>query len=276
MSTIAAGLSALDRLDRLARLDTAVHRVDPRAKVITTAVFVVCVVSTGKYDLLGLLPFAVFPVVLAAEGDLPLGFLGRLLLMASPFALVMAAFNPLFDREVVAWLGSVPVTGGWISFASIVLRFLLTVAAALVLTATTSFAGVCLALEKLRVPEPLVTQLLLLYRYVFVLGDETRRMAQARRLRSFGRRGRDWRVYGQMLGHLLLRTFARAQRIYLAMKARGFDGSVRVARPLHFGPGDLVFTLGWSALFALFRTVNVPLALGRLVAGVLGIAAGTG
>jgi len=100
-------------------------------------------------------------------------------------------------------------------------------------------------------------------------------MAQARRLRSFGRRGRDWRVYGQMLGHLLLRTFARAQRIYLAMKARGFDGSVRVARPLHFGPGDLVFTLGWSALFVLFRTVNVPLALGRLVAGVLGIAAGT-
>ena len=32
-----------------------VHRVDPRAKVITTAVFIVCVVSHGKYDLLGLL-----------------------------------------------------------------------------------------------------------------------------------------------------------------------------------------------------------------------------
>lgn len=275
MSTIAAGLSALDRLDRLARLDTAIHRVDPRAKVITTTVFIVCVVSMGKYDLLGLLPFAVFPVVLAAEGDLPLGFLGRLLLMASPFALVMGAFNPLFDREVVAYLGSVPVTGGWISYVSIILRFLLTVAAALVLTATTSFAGVCSALEKLKVPEVLVTQLLLLYRYIFVLGDEARRMGQARRLRSFGRRGMGWRVYGQMLGQLLLRTFARAQRIYLAMKSRGFDGSVRVARPLHVKPGDLLFTLGWSALFVLLRVVNVPLVLGRLVAGVLGVTAGT-
>lgn len=267
MSTVAAGLSALDRLDRLARLDSPVHRVDPRAKVIATGVFIVCVVSSTKYEILGLLPFAVFPMVLAAEGDLPLGFLGKLLLVASPFAVVMGAFNPVFDREVVAHLGPVPITGGLVSYASIVLRFALTVGAALVLTATTSFTGICLALERLRVPEVLVTQLLLLYRYIFVLGDEARRMGQARRLRSFGRRGLDWHVYGQMLGQLLLRTFGRAQRLYLAMKSRGFDGSIRVARRLHFGPRDLAFTLVWSALFVLFRVVNLPLALGHLLVG---------
>ncbi len=129
------------------------------------------------------------------------------------------------------------MTGGWISYASIVLRFLLTAGAALVLTATTGFTGICLALEKLKVPDVLVTQLLLLFRYIFVLGDEATRMGQARRLRSFGRRGMGWRVYGQMLGQLLLRTFARAQRIYLAMKSRGFDGEIRVARRLHFRGG---------------------------------------
>lgn len=267
MSSVATGLSSLDRLDRLARLDTPVHRVDPRAKVITTGVFIVCVVSYGKYDLLGLLPFAIFPVVMATEGGLPLGFLGKLLLVASPFALVMGAFNPLFDQEVVAHVGSVPVSGGWVSYASILLRFLLTVAAALVLTATTSFTGVCLALEKLKVPDVLVTQLLLLFRYIFVLGDEATRMGQARRLRSFGRRGMGWRVHGQMLGQLLLRTFARAQRIYLAMKCRGFDGEIRVARRLHFGAADLVFTLAWSAAFIVFRLVDLPLAVGRLVTG---------
>ena len=270
MSSVAAGLSALDRLDRLARLDTPVHRVDPRAKVVTTLVFVVCVVSSGKYDLLGLLPFALFPVVLATEGGLPLRFLGRLLLIASPFALVMGAFNPVFDREVVAYIGSVPVTGGWVSYASIVARFLLTVASALVLTATTGFTGVCLALEKLKVPEALVTQLLLLYRYIFVLGDEAHRMGQARRLRSFGRRGMGWRVYGQMLGQLLLRTFARAQRIYLAMKCRGFDGQIRMTRSLRFGTADLIFMLAWSAAFVLFRLVNVPLTLGHLLTGSAG------
>jgi cobalt/nickel transport system permease protein len=270
VSTVATGLSAIDRLDRLARLDTAVHRVDPRAKVITTAVFVVCVVSHGKYDLLGLLPFAVFPVVLATEGGLPLRFLGKLLIMASPFALIMGVFNPLFDQGVVAHVGSVAVTGGWISYASIILRFLLTVAAALVLTATTSFAGICLALEKLKVPDVFVTQLLLLYRYIFVLGDEAGRMAQARRLRSFGSRGMGWRVYGQMLGQLLLRTFARAQRIYLAMKCRGFDGEIRLARTLRFRAADLAFTVLWSAAFVLFRLVDMPLALGHLLTGLTG------
>ncbi len=270
MSSVATGLSALDRLDRLARLDTRVHRVDPRAKVIATAVYIVCVVSYGRYDVLGLLPFAVFPVVLATEGGLPLGFLGRLLLVVSPFALVMGAFNPLFDREVVAQVGAWGITGGWISYASIVLRFLLTAATALVLTATTSFTGICLALQKLRVPDVLVTQLLLLFRYIFVLGDEATRMSQARRLRSFGRRGMGWRVYGQMLGQLLLRTVARAQRIYLAMKCRGFDGEIRVAQRLRFRTADLLFTIGWSAVFILFRVVDLPLAVGHLVTGLGG------
>ena len=73
------------------------------------------------------------------------------------------------------------------------------------------------------------------------------------------------RVYGQMLGQLLLRTFARAQRVYLAMKCRGFDGEVRVARQLHFGAADLIFLLGWSASSSLFRVVDVPLLLGQLV-----------
>jgi cobalt/nickel transport system permease protein len=267
MSSVATGLSTLDRLDRLARLDSAVHRVDPRAKVLATAVFIVCVVSFDRYEVLGLLPFVVFPVVLAAEGGIPFGFLGRLLLVVSPFALLVGAFNPLLDREVVTQLGGVEIAGGWVSYASILLRFFLTAAAALVLTATTSFAGVCLALERFRVPDVLVTQLLLLYRYIFVLGDETLRMGRARSLRAVGRRGTGLRVYAQMLGQLLLRTFARAERIYLAMKCRGFDGQVRIARRLHLRAADVLFAVGWSAAFVVFRFVDVTSLLGGLVTG---------
>jgi cobalt/nickel transport system permease protein len=223
------------------------------------------VVSFDRYQVLPLLPFVVFPVALAAEGDIPFGFLGRLLLAISPFAVLVGIFNPLLDREVAAQLGGVGITGGWVSFVSILLRFLLTASAALVLTATTGFTGVCLALEKLRVPAVLVTQLLLLYRYIFVLGDEALRMGRACSLRAVGRRGTGARVYAQMLGQLLLRTFARAQRVYLAMKCRGFDGQVRVARRLHARGADVAFVLGWSALFVLFRLVDVTTLLGELV-----------
>lgn len=267
MASIEAGLYNLGRLDQLARQDTAVHRLDPRAKVVTTFVYLVCVVSFGKYDVLALLPFVVFPVALAAEGNLPFGFLARRLLAVAPFAVLVGAFNPLLDREVVAQVGDLSISGGWVSYASIILRFLLTASAALVLVGTTGLNGVAMAIQRLGAPRVFATQLLFLYRYIFVLADEALRMWRARSLRSFGRRGLGLSVYGQILGHLLLRTYARAQRVYQAMTCRGFDGTVRVVGRLHLRAADVAFTLGWSAFFVLARLYDLPLLLGRLVTG---------
>jgi cobalt/nickel transport system permease protein len=269
VSTLEEGIYDLGRLDRLSFGDTPVHRLDPRAKVITTLVFLVCVVSFGPYQLLEMLPFVLFPVALVAEADLPAGFLLRKVLAVAPFALVVGAFNPLLDRETFVTIGNVAISGGWVSYFSILMRFFLTTTAALVLIATTSFAGVCRALGRLGLPDVLVTQLLLLYRYIFVLGGETMRMARARALRSFGKRGMGMGVYTQILGHLLLRTYARARRVYEAMLARAFDGEVRLEGVLRFTTRDTVFVLGWSAAFVFFRLVNIPLLIGSLVTGVI-------
>ncbi len=232
MSTIESGLYQLGRIDQLASLDTPVHRIDPRAKVITTLVFLVCVVSFGKYELLPMLPFAIYPIVLAGEGDIPLGYIGTRLLIASPFAVVIGMFNPLLDQVVIGQIGGVAVTAGWVSFFSILVRFFLTTAAALVLICTTGMTNVCMAIERLGAPDVFATQLLFLYRYIFVLAEETLTMSRARSLRSFDGRGMGLSVYGQILGQLLLRTYARAQRVYYAMLCRGFDGHVRTMRTL--------------------------------------------
>ncbi len=269
MASLEEGLYDLGRLDRLAYLDTPIHRLDPRAKVVTTLVYLVCVVSFGKYEVLPMLPFLIYPVVLATEGNLPLGFLMRKLIAVAPFAVLVGIFNPFLDRETVMYVGNLAISGGWVSFASILVRFFLTTIAALVLIATTSFPGVCVGLASLRVPDVLVTQLLLLYRYIFVLGEETMRMARARSLRSFDGKGMGPAVYGQILGHLLLRTYARAGRLYQAMLARGFDGQVRIMRSLRFTTRDAIFVAGWSALFVVFRVYNVPLLLGRLMTGLI-------
>lgn len=269
MSHIESGLYQLGRLDRLAAQNTSVHRLDPRAKVVTTLAFLVCVVSFGKYQVLAMLPFVIFPIALATEGDLPLGYLARKLFIVAPFAVVVGMFNPLLDRAVMVQIGSFGLSGGWISFASILLRFALTTSAALVLIGTTSFNGVCMALERLGAPDVFATQLLFLYRYIFVLGEEAMSMARARALRSFGGRGMGMHVYGLMLGHLLLRTYDRAQRVYLAMLSRGFDGQIRVMRRSRPGARDVVFTLSWCAAFAVFRLYNVPLVLGQTITRVI-------
>ncbi|KAF0207109.1 MAG: cobalt ECF transporter T component CbiQ [Actinomycetota bacterium] len=265
MSTLEQGLYELGRLDQAACADTPVHRLDPRAKVITTLVFIVCIVSFGKYDVLPMLPFMVFPIALASEGGLSFGLIGKRLLIAAPFAVFVGIFNPLLDREIVAHIGSIAISGGWVSYASILARFVLTVSAALVLIGTTRFNDVVLALQRIGMPEVLATQLLLLYRYIFVLAEEVMRMSRARTLRSFGDRGMGMRVYIQMLGQLLLRTFARAERIYAAMLGRGFTGQVRSGRRLVFTARDAVFILGWCGAFLAFRLLNIPLLLGSVV-----------
>ena len=55
--------------------DTAIHRLDPRAKVLATLVFVVTVVSFGKYEVTALVPFLLFPVAMVALGNLPVSYI---------------------------------------------------------------------------------------------------------------------------------------------------------------------------------------------------------
>ncbi len=101
MSSMEQGLYELGWLDQFSSRDTPVHRVDPRAKVVATLVFLVCVVSFDKYDVLGLVPFVVFPVVLASESGMPYRELAKRLAVAAPFALVIGIFNPILDQQVV-------------------------------------------------------------------------------------------------------------------------------------------------------------------------------
>lgn len=262
MASVDASFFDVGRLDRLAAQDSAVHRLDPRAKILTTIVFLVAVVSFDKYEIAALLPFALYPVTLAALGRMPLGYLARRVLAVAPFAVLVGIANPFFDREVALRLGSLEVTGGWVSFTSILVRFCLTISTAFVLIATTSFAGLCFGLQKLGVPRVFTVQLLLLYRYLFVLGEEAVRLVRARALRSFGHRGQGVRVYGSLVGHMLLRTLDRAQRIHLAMLCRGFTGELRLLRPLRLGLPEVAFTLGWCGAFVVLRAFNLPQLFG--------------
>lgn len=270
MAKIESAFFDIGTLDRLASRDNLLSRLDPRAKVVTTLFFVVMVVSCGKYEVSALLPFFLFPLTLMVLADLPFAYLLRKLLIAAPFAFFVGVFNPFFDHSAQLQLNGFVISGGWLSFASIMLRFTLTVSAALILIATTSFTGVCLALERLGAPRVFVLQLLFLYRYLFVLIDEGARLSRARTLRSFNGRGHGLKVIGSILGQLLLRTLDRAQRIHLAMLCRGFDGEVRMTRRLHIGPSEVVFVGGWVALFLLFRLYNLPQSLGLLLERLVG------
>jgi len=265
MSPVESALAHLGALDDLAARDTPAARLDARVKALATVAFVVVVASFGRGDALRLLPLAAWPIALGALGDVPWRPVLLRLVLASPFALGVAAFEPLLDRAPALAVGSVTVSAGAVAFATILLKFALALSAALVLVATTGFDAVCAGLERLGTPRLLVAQLLLLYRYLFVLAEEAGRMVRAHALRSPDRPRPTARVVATLLGQLLVRTLARAERVHAAMRCRGFDGTMRLVRRTRLSRADLAFTAATALLLAGCRLVHLPAAFARLL-----------
>src|SRR5512137_92563 len=87
----------IGRLDRLSYGDTFVHRLDARVKVIATMLFLFTVISFPKYEIVALVPFLLFPALLATLGEIPVRFILRKVLLVSPFAILIGVFNPFLD-----------------------------------------------------------------------------------------------------------------------------------------------------------------------------------
>jgi cobalt/nickel transport system permease protein len=259
----------LGRLDRLSYGETFVHRLDARVKVIATMLFLFTVISFPRYEVASLVPFFLLPVLLTTMGEIPILFIIKKVLIVSPFAILIGIFNPFLDTSIVAVVAGIPISAGVISLLSILMKFALTVSAALLLVATTSFPGVCHALRKIGLPPLFVSQLLFLYRYLFVLMEEAMRIIRARDMRSFGSRGAGIRVFAWLIGTLLVRTVDRAERIYCAMLSRGFQGDIPTLRQAHIRTTDLACLAAIVAFLALFRLFPITEGIGRLAEGLL-------
>jgi cobalt/nickel transport system permease protein len=253
----------LGYLDTLSYKDTFVHRLDPRVKILVSFIFILFVVSFPKYELSALMPFFIYPVFLLAMGNIPLRAIAKKVFFVSPFAVLIGIFNPLFDTNIVSSLSGVSITGGWISFISVVMKFILTVSTALILIATTSFPGICEALERLKLPKVFVVQLLFLYRYLFVLLEETLKILRAREARSFSKKGKDIKTFINLLSIMLLRSLERAERIYQAMLSRGFRGEIKVLKTHKLGKQDILFAVLSIINFYAFRKYNLAGLIGQ-------------
>ncbi len=141
---------------------------------------------------------------------MPPSYAGRRLLPVEPLILGVALLSLLKP-------GAMPV------FLSTVVKSHLCLLTMFLLTWTTPFPETLQVLRRLRVPAVMLTTLALMVRYLPVLAEETTRMQRARASRTFTRRrGAAWHNLAAIIGQLFVRTADRAERIYLAMCARGW------------------------------------------------------
>ena len=222
-------------IDRHAGLESPIHRLDARAKLLAALLFTAAAVSEPRTEFAGLLPYLVPPFAAILISGVPLWFVLKRALIVSPFALAVAAGNPIFEAEPVTvvvnlpsgpWEGTVRL--GFVTGGAILLKFAVSILTLLALATTTRFSRLAAAMSSLGMPRPLAMQVAFVYRYLFLVVDEferRRRAASARRVGPVGL-GARLGALSSSLGGLFARSLDRSERVTAAMCARGFTGTL--------------------------------------------------
>jgi cobalt/nickel transport system permease protein len=218
--------------------NSVIHRIPARLKIVFILFFIVMLNLVPINAWMG---FALFSILIATIVILskvePLFILKRSLL-ALPFilsALPLIFYGPeplsqihLFDHF---FLSISPIGVG--QCISIMFKAWLSIQAAILLTATTSFSDLISGFRQLRLPAILISIIEMMWRYLFVMVDEVTRLIRARNSRSSAVDHRHhsggsvfWRARttGNMAGSLFLRSIERSERVYAAMVSRGYTG----------------------------------------------------
>ena len=167
----------------------------------------------------------------------------------SLFLLLFLAWPVFFPRE-----GEAVWNLGWLALSEaatqrligILARALAMVSLVLVLLTTAPLPDTFKAAHALHAPSLPVQLMMLTYRYLFLMGEEFRRLRIALRVRGFRNRAsrHAYRTVGQVTGTLLVRSYERAERVGQAMRARGFDGTFRSLHEFKTRWPDVAFFIG--------------------------------
>ena len=265
MDKLTKARSELREMDALAAGDSPVHRLHPLSKLAVTVAYIAFVVSYSKYDFSGLMMMVLYPVLMFQAAGISVGLCFYRLRIVLPLVCAVGLANPFLDRTPLVQLGTLVITGGWVSMVTLMMKGVFSLMASFLLIATTPIDSLCAALRKLHVPGILVTLLLLTYRYIGVMLEQVSVMTEAYRLRAPGQKGLHISAWGSFLGQLLLRSMDRAEELYGSMVLRGFRGEFHYAQVPPCRASAMVFTAVSIGLFFLARMVNLPALLGSVI-----------
>nr|WP_320193360.1 cobalt ECF transporter T component CbiQ [uncultured Desulfobacter sp.] len=221
-----------------------IHKTDPRCRVVAATLLCFVIALGQKPPMLWTgLGLAVI-LVLWARLNLILVF--RRLLVVWGFLLFLWAILPFtYEGEVVRQIGKLGITRQGIDLCTIIsIKSNAILLVFIALITTMDFSTLGYALNFFRIPKKLVHLLLLTYRYIFVIEQEYRRLVRAAKLRSFrpGTNIHTYQTYAYLCGMLFVRASARAQRVYNAMRCRGFSGRFICLHEFALSPTDGIWT----------------------------------
>lgn len=248
-------------IDRYAGFSTPVHRIDPRAKLLTLLSFIVLVVVTPDGFFVSFAAYLAFVWAVILFAKLPVIYVLKRSLLAIPFSIAVAFFVPFITPgpEIahfqIGALGFGITSTGIVKFVSMCLRVFISFFAVILLVSSTPFGDLMWAAGKIGLPSRLVVIISFMYRYIFILVDEASHMLLARDLRNpLGKRTSLIKAAGGIIGSLFIRSFEHAETLYSAMLLRGYSGRPVSLFRNKILPRDIQLSGAFiiTAVFALF------------------------
>jgi cobalt/nickel transport system permease protein len=226
-------------LDRLSRGSSFLHSRDARFKIVALLIFLTAIATNRPFRITAGLAYLAALGAGIALARLPVGWIATRALVVVPFSAVFAGISIL--------------TGNTEQGLTLVGKSYLSALAVLLVVASTPLPSLLTGFARLGVPAILVTIIQFLYRYLFVITDEARRMWLAAQLRgsALSKTSRKERMIsaGGTLAVLFGRSLEKAEGIHMAMLARGFTGVMPGYETGRAGARDILFVLS-AALIA--------------------------
>lgn len=269
MSKIEQAVQQLHLIREEASADSWINRIYPTFKLVLTVFYMGMVTQIPKEKVEILLSMGIYLVFLFVLGGISFRNSFSRLRIALPFVVLLGAYPLFAERDVLLYIGRLPITVGMLQFLCLFLKGVYTVLAVYLLVVTTTVEKICTSLAKCHVPGTIVTVVLLIYRYLGLLLEEGVRMQQAYRLRAPRQRGVAIGSWGSFVGLLLLRAFDRAEQVGESMRLRGFSGEFTYWEQITISWTDWLFFIVLCGMMLVLRWVPVFRLAGQLAESII-------
>ena len=240
-------------LDTYANLRSPLHRWWPRSKVLGLGLLMVGFVSVQQVQLVPVC--LLITTILYSISGLPWRYLRSRLRYPGLFLLGVVIALPLLSGTTVLWQwGPIAIRQeGLLAMGLITGRFLSIVTLGMILLGTTPVLTLVEVLVSLGLPPLIAEMTLLAYRYLFDIADQLDHMQQAMTLRGFQPAGNyhSWQQLAAVTGTLLLRSYEQSERVYKAMRLRGYGCRGRATQFIGWGDKADVAAIGICASIAI-------------------------
>ncbi len=255
------GAESLVYIEDLSSKKGFLQTINPLAKLV--AIISMIVASLFILNLSYLVLVCVIPIILAVASKIPLRHFFSRTALIPVFAAVISipilfltSGSPIWTANI--GLANLTVTmEGVTRFLVFTVRVWFCVASLTLLILSTGFDRMLKLLASIKVPGVVVQLFALTYRYFFVSVHEAQSVLMAKEARTYVQKRtlnmQSLRDLGNILATLFIRTYERSERVYLAMKARGFeiDSSSKLVMP-SLKLRDIFFASSIIVAFVLF------------------------